>query len=399
MKTSKSDNSEVNEVDFYYVVGIILRHKVFVLSVSALCAIVAAVVVFNKPNIYTSTISAVPPRQSSSTLDAAISSVGSTLREFGLTKLAGKKGDSFDFIVLLQSRRLQDSLIRQFQLAKVYNIPDSLPDKVRSEVADRVTVNLEMEGNYTVSVDDESPVRAAQMANYIVSVANTISSDLDKVETENLYHQYELKIAATDKQIEELRDSLAIYGRQHGLYSPLDQAKAAATALAEIKANRMKQEVLLSVIQQMYGSDDPMVAQQKQNVAALAAKETEAENTPGLLGNSSLNSAAGTAFPYIRMTAELEALVKLKAFLIPSVEQVRLDRTKNVPSLYVVDEAQAPQLKSRPKRSLIIGGSFVGSMLLAIVVVLGLAQFRYVSSKYRARMAQLAETTVDQSEQ
>ncbi|MFM8568525.1 MAG: GNVR domain-containing protein, partial [Candidatus Kapaibacterium sp.] len=180
----------------------------------------------------------------------------------------------------------------------------------------------------------------------------------------------------TDRHIAEVRDSVSRYARSNKLFSPADQAKAAATALAELKAQKMKAQVAASILEGTYGKDDPITQQQNTIVRELQAKESEAEGSSGFLGNSSLADAAGTALPYIRMTAELEALIKLKAFLLPSFEQVKLDLNKLSPSLYVVDEAQAPQKKSRPKRSLIVLGAGIGAFFLACLIVLIQARIR-----------------------
>lgn len=360
----------------YVVLRMLLRNTRYIIGVTLVAALVAAGVAFQLPNIYTASVSAVPPRKSSSTLDAAMTSVSTTLREFGLTKIGGKKGESFDFVVLLQSRQIQDSLISAFKLAQAYELPDTAITKIREELSDRLAINVEAEGNYTVSVDDTDPRRAAEMANFIIREANELSARLDRAETEVLYKQYESKISATDRQIAEVRDSISRYGRNNKLFSPADQAKAAASALAELKAEKMKAQVAASILESSYGKDDPITQQQYTIVRELQSKEMEAEGGSGFLGNASLAEAAGTALPYVRMTAELEALIKLKAFLLPSFEQVKLDLNKLSPSLYVVDEAQAPQKKSRPKRSLIILGAGLGAFFLSCLIILLQARIR-----------------------
>ncbi|MFM2134031.1 MAG: hypothetical protein RL156_1312 [Bacteroidota bacterium] len=374
--SDRETSMEPSGDDSYVVLRMLLGNARYIIGVTLIAMVATVVVSLRLPNIYTASVSAVPPRKSSSSLDAAMSSVSSTLREFGLTKIGGKKGESFDFMVLLQSRQIQDSLISNFKLAQVYELPDTAMTKIREELSDRLAVNLEAEGNYTVSVDDTDPKRAAEMANYVVSEANELSARLDRSETEVLYKQFESKIEATDRQISELRDSISRYGRANKLFSPADQAKAAATALAELKSQKMKAQVTASILESTYGKEDPVTQQQYTIVRELQSKELEAEGGSGFLGTASLSDAAGAALPYVRMTAELEALIKLKAFLLPSFEQVKLDLNKLSPSLYVVDEAQAPQKKSRPKRSLIVIGATIGTFFLSCLIVLLQARIR-----------------------
>ena len=145
----------------------------------------------------------------------------------------------------------------------------------------------------------------------------------------------------------------------------------------------MKAQVAVAILESSYGKDDPITEQQRKIVRELQTKEAETESGSGFLGDASLSDAAGTALPYVRMSSELEALIKLKAFLVPSFEQVKLDLTKTSPSLYVVDEAQAPQKKSRPKRSLIVLGASLGALFLSVLVVILNVRLRELRARLR----------------
>jgi uncharacterized protein involved in exopolysaccharide biosynthesis len=68
---------------------------------------------------------------------------------------------------------------------------------------------------------------------------------------------------------------------------------------------------------------------------------------------------------------------------VPSFDQVKLDLTKETPSLYVLDDAVPPQKKSRPKRSLIVGSAVLAAEALWIIFILIGYQLRIVSQKLR----------------
>ena len=256
MQNPEEGNIDNMYSDAYFFLALLLKHKRFIAIVTVLVTIISVAITLYLPNYYTATVSAVPPRKSSSALDAAISSVSSTLREFGLTKVGAKKGESYDIIVFLQSRQVKDSLIKKFNLPKVYDISENEYNKILEELEDNLTFSIEPEGNYIVKVDDKDPKRAAEMANYIILCANELSQKLDRRETEVQFKQFQDRIDANDRQMSELKDSIAKYSKQTMVYSPIEQAKAAAQAVGELKGEMMKQEIAFSLIEQTYGADD-----------------------------------------------------------------------------------------------------------------------------------------------
>jgi uncharacterized protein involved in exopolysaccharide biosynthesis len=70
------------------------------------------------------------------------------------------------------------------------------------------------------------------------------------------------------------------------------------------------------------------------------------------------------------MYAEFEAFTKLKAFMLPTLEQARLDMNKTAPVLLVVDEPVLAEEKDRPRRMVIALGAGVGVFVSMIIILL-----------------------------
>ncbi|MBL7998103.1 MAG: hypothetical protein JNL32_05640 [Candidatus Kapabacteria bacterium] len=346
----------------------ILRYKWLIMISAVISAGVAAFVAFSyMPNKYTASVNAVPPKKSSS-MDGILGSVSSTLKDIGLTRVMGKKSDGYEFMVLLNSRTLRDSLIKKYNLYQRYDIQPGKHNIMYDELSTRLDISSEQEGNYVISYTDEDPKMAADIANYCIDLANVMARELDQRENQVILRQFDEKIQATNATITQIQDSLSLYAKESLMYSPLDQAKAAANAVAETKAQALQAEIKQSIIASAMGEDDPLTVQQKQVASELRAKALDIENKPGFLGDFSLRNAPAAATKYLRMYTELETMMKVKAFLLPSYEQTKLDQVKESYSLYVLDKAIPPSKKSGPKRSLIIAGAFVAGGL----VVLGL---------------------------
>lgn len=361
------------------------RYRRMIVLVVALGTLSAAVVAFFLPNEYSSTVNAVPPKRPQTGLESVVSGLSSALRDFGLTRLGGARTPSagYDFLVVLQSRSLLDSLVERFDLVKVYEItdarsPDSARALARKELLDRYEIETDAAGNYLITITDRDRYRAAAMANAVVEIANNISRALDVRENQVFLAGIEQRLDAALARMDALADSLEAVSRKTLMYSPLEQAQAAASAIAEAKAQLLSQEIVLGVLQERYGEDDPATQQQQRVVESLRQKVLEAENRPGFVGNFSLREAPRAAYNYLRYYTELETMMKLKAAMIPTLEEVRTSLVRNSPSLYVLDPAVPPIKKSSPKRSLIVGGAFVASAILALFIALVMDTLRKV---------------------
>jgi len=78
----------------------------------------------------------------------------------------------------------------------------------------------------------------------------------------------------------------------------------------------------------------------------------------------------------MRLLAEFEANIKLKAFMMPSLEQTRLDVQKAAPALLIIDNPVVPEKRDKPKRLLVASGSGIGVGVLTILILLGLRGWR-----------------------
>lgn len=363
-------NATVGSVNIYVVTRLLLNNWVFILVVAVLCALVTSFIVFRMKNEYKAVASAVPPKKlSSSGIEGALGSVSSTLREFGLSKIGKKSSDSYDFLVLLQSRQIKDSIIKKYKLSDAYEIPEKYYTDLINEVGSRLECTIEPEGNYTISYTDIDSKRSSDIANDIIVMANNVAQNIDRAETEMLITQYQDKIASTDAVIRRLSDSLGLITKRTMMYSPLDQAKAAAQSLGEMKSEVLKQEVMLDVLIRRYGEEDAAVVQQRDLLTKLRTSVHQMESNPGFIADVSLRNAPSVVIPYMKTYSELEAMIKLKAFITPMLEQTKLDKLKEIPSLVVLDKAYVPEKKVKPKRTILVLSGFMSGLLIAVIII------------------------------
>ena len=245
-----------------------------------------------------------------------------------------------------------------------------MKDEVRAGLKKNMEISYMPDGNYTITFASTNPQKAADMANYSVEIANTIALNLQKQEASvnRIYMEQRLKNA--DSTLSRIGDSLKAFAKINQVFSPLDQAKALTTALAEMKAVVIKQEILVHTYKNAYGEDDPSTKLQKQNLDELLLQVYNAEHESAVGGNFAMTDAMDVGVPYMRLFTDFEAMSKVKAFLLPMLEQARLDEFRKSPTMYVLDAAVPATKKARPKRSLIAGGAALGVFILGSIFIL-----------------------------
>jgi uncharacterized protein involved in exopolysaccharide biosynthesis len=369
MESPIIENSSNTEFSSMRVLAAIMRRKWFVIITVIVATAASAVISFSLPVWYKSTTNVVPPKKSddASSISGGISAV---MKNVGLSKLGGSNDDSYAYTVILTSRTVVDSMITLFKLDKVYNIPKSKASELRDYFLTNVDVSFEKDGNYLISIWDQNPQLAADMANKYIQIANSVAINLSRNEAQLQIEHITQRISALNETIQSTNLKLGKFSKEYMMFAPEEQAKAMATAISEVKLQQLKYEMAYDLYKVEYGEKDPATQEAKRLVTATKEKLAQAQTEPGFAGNFALNQSASIGVEFINLYAELEALTKMKAYLLPMLEEAKLDEVKNVKNLYVLDTAIPADKKDKPKRSLIVGGSFLGSFILAIFILL-----------------------------
>lgn len=363
--------------------AILLRYKWFILLFTLIGTIAATIVAFILPNWYSATANVVPPKSTSLGFEGIMNNLSSTLKDIGLTKLGGKGEGAYSLLVILESRTVKDSIIKKYNLMERYEIESGRMVDVRKAFEENLEIESEKEGNYTITITDKDPKIAAMMANDYVQIANNLAQNIFNLESKVNKEYLEKRIKATEDNITKVSDSIRIYSQAKLIFSPQDQAKALSTALVDLKAELMKQEIILDLLTNKYGKEDPYTIMQTGVINQLKTQLSNAQNQPGFGGNFSLNKAAEVGIEFMRLYAEFETLNKVKAFLIPMLEEARLNEVRQTQSLFIVDKAVPPDKKAKPKRLLIILGSAIGLLLLSIIFTLIFNSYKSFSKKIK----------------
>ena len=96
---------------------------------------------------------------------------------------------------------------------------------------------------------------------------------------------------------------------------------------------------------------------------------TQVDAVPNIEFSVSFNSLPSLGLENGRLIREVELQSRIQELLIPQFEQAKLEETKNIPTLQVIDKPKVALNKAKPKRALIVIGATLMSILLSIIFI------------------------------
>ena len=294
---------------------------------------------FLVPPTFTARTQVLPPVQQQSGAMAAMASLGSLSGLLGGLGGGGKNAPE-QYVGLMQSETVVDRMVERFKLVELYDSKYRVD--ARKELATNTRVSVgKKDGLISIEVDDESPQRAADMANAYVEELQRLSSSLDITEAQQRRSFFERQLKQARIDLEKAQEGLTASGFNESTLRA--EPKAAAESFARLKASLTTAEVKLRGLETTMTSAAPEVQQQQSIVASLRSQVQQFADDNGARNKASYVSA-------YRNYRYNELLVELFA---KQYELARMDEAREGGVLQVVDKASVPERKSRPKRAIV----------------------------------------------
>lgn len=376
MKNSPETNSTNRFEDLLI---LLIKYKKSIIINVLIVTMTAIIISLIIPKRYTAITSFISPKKKGG-LFGDITSFSSTIKDLSRS-IGGRLGtvtdEAYNYLVILQSRTASEKTIKKFNLREVYEIDEDKPiEDVIKELDGYVTFNIEDEGNIVISVTDESPKRASEMANNYIQILNEISTNLGVTEARNNREFIERRFHQLQFDIANIEDSLKKFSIQYNVLEMKEQMKAAIESAAELQAKTEIAKIERDLLISKFGADNPLTLQ-----AAMKAEELSKILLNMRFGeDKNLKSSLKLFIPfenvpeigikYIRLMRDFEIQTKVLEFIYPIYEQAKIEEQKDIPVVLVVDKAVPPQKKSSPKRALIVLAGFLLSFFFSIGYVL-----------------------------
>jgi tyrosine-protein kinase Etk/Wzc len=275
------------------------------------------------------------------------------------------------YLAVLKSRKLQLDVIHTFDLAEVYKFK-----KGRYFIEDVLTVfnkhvksYISDEGMLFVKVEDERPKRAADIANYITSVMDNIYGNLAVETARNRRIFLEDRLRIIKKDLRNCEDSLTHFQVVNRIVDVEQQAKATIDAGAMVEAKLLATELELNIAKKTFTPDNQKIKEMETNLAEMKKQRealTDVRESSLLLP---LKIAPQVGIEFVRLKRNLKVQELAFEFIMQQYEAAKFEEAKNTPHVQILDRADPPEKRSKPKRKRMVAIAFLLSMIFNFIIV------------------------------
>ncbi len=376
MDNTQDNNKTYVGSTFVEFLVVLVKYKWFLILLISLSTIGATAYALLAPKWYKSTASVFPAEKNDPL--SMLTGLGGLAKGFnaskGLAALTGSNSEADRYVAILKSATVTSDIINRFELRKEYDREDDYFEKVVKDWEDNLELEIQDEGNLTISVLDKDPQKAADIANYLVEKLNTINTQLSVTNAKANREFVEKRYFQNIDDINKLEDGMKEFQQKYGVIAVPEQLEATVKSMSTIYAELYKKEIEVNVLKQTYGNDHPLISttqlelnEIQKKINQLNAGTDDSQKDVKLL--IPFKQAPKLGNEYLKIYRNLEIQYKILEFVQPLFEQARVEEARNTPSVIVLDKAGPADRKFKPKGTIFASLGFVISVLIGLFVV------------------------------
>lgn len=363
--------------------------------------VISALVSLILPARYDSTVRIVPPDANKAEnafrmLANSNSAANDVLSVGGLVGLGGND-DSPRFVAILKSRTVLERMIDRFDLMRIYGVGYKI--EAEKVLKSRTEITLDRKTQIiTLTVWDRDKYRAQQLANAYVEELNRVMADLNTSDAHRERVFLEGRLAEVKKQMEAANKSLSEYSSKNAILNPEDQGKAMVQSAATLQAMIISAQSELRGLQQIYSDNNIRVRGAKARIAALTRQLEHMAGTDSSDSSDSKDDSQGSQlYPSMRKLPALGAgysdlyrSAKIQEIVYETLtkqfEIAKVNEAKELPIARVLDPGELAEMRTAPKRKLIVMISVAVTFFLAVFWIVAADEWKRVSPEHPARI-------------
>jgi len=315
--------------------------------------------------------------------------------DFGLSTI---NEDINNFIAILQSRTVKEYMVNKFNLIDRYKQRDI--EYAIEAFEEKLELEVTEEGTLEITIIDRDPLIAKEMVNEVLFMLDQINQSIGMEAGKYNREFLENRININKKDLEKAELALKIFQEKTGiidlvaqLSSTMQMSAQAYNSIFEaytaLYAKKIETETELAVAKTTLSINNPTIMQlekllneqtiqldqlmirldEKLQYLLSNISPAQIDTIPNIEFSVSFNTLPSLGLENARLIREVELQSTIQEILIPQFEQAKLEETKNIPTLQIIDKPKVALNKTKPKRSLIVIGSTIMSFLMSLIFV------------------------------
>lgn len=345
------DSSSKSSFTLLDYIKVFTDNKKPILLTSIIVLIISVIVVFFIMDwIYLST-GIVKTTSKSSGLSGLLSATGlPDLSDFGgLTEGGGSTQELALYESILLSRRCLEETIYKFNLMEEYD-QEKMFFMLKVFRKDILEISSDkVAGTLAIGVYSTDPVKAKEIADFLIFQLNKINVELNVQNARNNREFIEKRYEIVKNELKQAEDSLIYFQNAYGI-APDIQVQAAVKTEVELEAEIKSEEIRLDLLRKVLSSDQAEIKTQEEIINALKKQLFDIQNSTDQSSILQLKGKPDVVMNFLRLKREVEIQTNILKFIIPMLEQAKIEEKRETPTILIIDPPQIPDYKTKPKR-------------------------------------------------
>lgn len=349
-------------------ISIFWKWRKSILIVTILAALLSAIICLLLPNYYKAT-TVFYPASADLSAPQPLGYVDKNVRYFG------NDHDRDRVFTISQSSHLADEIIRKYNLIEHYQI-DTTSSKwkhqIRSTFSSYYNIIKTKYDAIELSFEDTNPKLAADIANNIRELIGQGTDRLTKGSQENQLSTFEESIGEKETFLQVMNDSIIQLRNKYGVFDLKTQSEILMTQMTDLETKLLLTDAKLNALsgKSAYRDSIPYYKATKMGV------EKQVNQLKGKLSN--FNKGYSEIY---NLNNEINQVSHQLSIDKERVKQLQSSFNQSGLSLHVIQTAEVPVIKSRPRRSLYVLASALFAFGVSCLFVLLLHSYRSISWK------------------
>jgi tyrosine-protein kinase Etk/Wzc len=318
---------------------------------------------------YTATVRILPPQQQQSTSAVLAAQLGALSGLAG--GLAGIKTPGDLYLGFLRSRTVLDAMIERFKLKELYGVGLTEDARRALEGAMKASAGAK-DGIITIEVDDRDPKRAAEMANAFVEELRRLTNTIAVTEAAQRRLFFETQLKQSKDNL--TKSEIVLRGSAVSEATLKTVPQSTLEVIARLRAQITAQEIKLASMRTYMTDSNADLRVALEELGALRNELSKAEQ-------SNTAKAAGEGAEYVARYRDFKYHETLFELMAKQYELARLDEARQGTVIQVVDAAQIPERKSKPKKAATAVLTTLATFVVTVLFVLTRHAFRNLAKE------------------
>ncbi|RKY78389.1 hypothetical protein DRQ12_06170 [candidate division KSB1 bacterium] len=383
------------EINLWDYVQVIVRRRRMIIRNVLIAMLAIGVISLFLPKKYTAVTTLLPPEKNQAGGLWSALSASSPLANLGITSSSSM---SDVFVEILKSRTVRDAVLHKSyslsskrsqdkkKITLLEYFGEDSNEKARKILSKLTTVSASSEGIITIKVELGDPQLAAQVANAYVEELDRVNREknISRAKSSRIYIENQLK--QTEKKLKQASEALAQFQKKYKAISLEEQTKTAIEKAGEIKGKILAKEVELGIALQTMKPNNAVVVRLRKELEELKKQYSQLQYGDDIPVTEQKEfyipfaEVPEVGLELAKLTREVKVQETVWELLNQQYYQAKIQEARDTPTVQVLDEAIPPEMRSKPKRKLLVlVGGFV-TLLFSIFWAFTLEYFDKLSA-------------------